>query len=85
MEIKKLLAENIGEYHPEEALIFSSNGDILLTKKDKEDEGFPLMRLYSADQVQALIKAEVAAEIQRLTINPKCDSNYNSGGYQSSC
>lgn len=85
MEIKKLLAQNIGEHHPEEALIFSSNGDILMTRKDQETEGYPLMRLYSSEQVQALIKAEVAAEIQKITISPKCDHHYNSGGYQSSC
>lgn len=85
MEIKKLLKDNIGEHHPVPALIFSSNGDILLTTKDQEVNGFRLMKIYSREQLELLIKAQITEEIENITL-PKCgNKHYNAGGYESSC
>ncbi len=85
MVIKKLLKENIGDHHPEEALIFSSNGDILLTQKEAQVEGFPLLKIFSKEEVENLIKTQVEAEIAQVTLTQKCGRNYNAGGYESNC
>lgn len=85
MFIKKLLKENLGEYHPEQALIFTETGEIYLTGEKEEAEGFPLIAFMDKEELQAALEKQVALEVERIATPTKCGGYYNAGGYESSC
>ncbi len=82
MNVKKILKENIGDYHPEQAIIFAETGEIYVTGKTAENEGFPVVSFLDKEELQSTIEKQVALEVERIALT-KCGGHYNAGGYQS--
>lgn len=84
MVIKKVLSENVSEHHPEQALLITDTGDVYITKKDRETEGYPLITLISHEDIKN--QMEVIAETRvNQVVSALRGNNYSNGGYESSC
>jgi hypothetical protein len=52
MNVKKLLSENVGEYHPEQTLILTEKGELFVTKNELTVHGYELVKFQSYDLQQ---------------------------------
>jgi hypothetical protein len=57
MNVKKLLSENVGEFHPEQTLILTEKGELFVTKNELTVQGYELVKFqtYELEQLTTMV------------------------------
>jgi hypothetical protein len=77
MNVKKLLSENVGEYHPEQTLILTEKGELFVTKNELTVQGYELVKFqtYDLEQLTTMVNNALRGKVLASFASVEIESN----------